>query len=74
MHERVSSVAMPLEGEYSWQILRGKDGTHATTWALKAAQVPILHFPAPHDSTWLGCFPPVQYHPTRLSQRQEQQC
>ncbi|BDA40764.1 probable chromodomain-helicase-DNA-binding protein 4 at N-terminal half [Coccomyxa sp. Obi] len=38
MHERVSSVAMPLEGEYSWQILRGKDGTHATTWALKAAQ------------------------------------
>lgn len=48
MHERVSSVAMPLEGEYSWQILRGKDGTHATTWALKAAQVPIPHFDGPH--------------------------
>ena len=42
MRERVSSVPVPLEGEYSWQILRGKDGTHATTWALKAAQVPCL--------------------------------
>lgn len=39
MRERAGGVAVPLEGEYSWQILRGKDGTHATTWALKAAQV-----------------------------------
>lgn len=42
MRERVSSVPVYLEGEYSWQILHGKDGTHATTWALKAAQVPII--------------------------------
>ena len=39
MRSNVSSVPVPLNDKYSWQILRGKDGTHATAWALRAAQV-----------------------------------
>lgn len=39
MRSNVSSVPVPLDDKYSWQILRGKDGTHATAWALRAAQV-----------------------------------
>jgi len=39
MRSHVSSVPVPLDDKYSWQILRGKDGTHATAWALRAAQV-----------------------------------
>lgn len=39
IQERVSATPQPLGGDHSWQVLRGKDGTHATTWALKAAQV-----------------------------------
>jgi hypothetical protein len=36
----LSAVPQPLpRPDYSWQLLRGKDGTHATTWALKAALV-----------------------------------
>ena len=36
---RISAAPQPLpEPDYAWQLLRGKDGTHATTWALKAAQ------------------------------------
>ena len=42
MRSNVSSVPVPLDDKYSWQILRGKDGTHATAWALRAAQV--CHF------------------------------
>ncbi|CAK0734199.1 hypothetical protein CVIRNUC_000397 [Coccomyxa viridis] len=38
MRSNVSSVPVPLDDKYSWQILRGKDGTHATAWALRAAQ------------------------------------
>ena len=39
MRSHVSSMPVPLDDKYSWQILRGKDGTHATAWALRAAQV-----------------------------------
>jgi hypothetical protein len=42
MRANVSSVPVPLDDKYSWQILRGKDGTHATAWALRAAQVGSL--------------------------------
>ena len=42
MRSNVSSVPVPLDEKYSWQILRGKDGTHATAWALRAAQVGSL--------------------------------
>jgi hypothetical protein len=44
MRSNVSSVPVPLDDKYSWQILRGKDGTHATAWALRAAQVGSLFY------------------------------
>ena len=61
MRERVSSVPVPLQGEYSWQVLRGKDGTHATTWALKAAQVPFRPHPS-HYPVHPGMLPVTCKH------------
>lgn len=43
----------PAGPEHSWQLLRGKDGTHAVTWALKAAMVRTPFSSNPCRSTTL---------------------
>ncbi|KAK9810346.1 hypothetical protein WJX72_009121 [[Myrmecia] bisecta] len=37
LRARVLAGPVPISGDHTWQLLRGKDGTHATTWALKSA-------------------------------------
>ena len=44
----------PAGPEHSWQLLRGKDGTHAVTWALKAAMVRTLNCSNPCQRKPLG--------------------
>ena len=36
LRARVAEGSFNIDADYQWQLLHGKDGSHATTWALKA--------------------------------------
>jgi hypothetical protein len=36
LRKRVQAGPITIDADYQWQLLHGKDGSHGTTWALKA--------------------------------------